>query len=298
MISATRYPYSEEQCANLHGIVCAAIRDAKIKFTPLAYAVFYQAAMNGFTCSLSDELLALEKGKTLEFGLNTLYHKYIGESCVNNIAQLDDITEQLQESSLKIKTITERSSAVLDQQIDRLDADEVSALDLSSIAGKLKKEAMTLSVSQYVFMETLTGTQSHLTDLKQKVSDLQQSINYDPLTGLHSRLAYDDFIKKTLHAESTQQLSCVIADIDQFSLLNENFGFHVGDAVLRYLAQKMKQLLGNVAFLARYSGKSFVFIFVNTNPDEVLEWAEKARRAIFYSKILLRSTKQDRKSVV
>lgn len=47
MISATRYPYSDEQCAHLHGIVCAAIRDAKIKFTPLAYAVFYQAAMNG-----------------------------------------------------------------------------------------------------------------------------------------------------------------------------------------------------------------------------------------------------------
>ncbi|MBD3767639.1 MAG: hypothetical protein IE928_06755 [Gammaproteobacteria bacterium] len=47
MISATRYPYDDEQCLHLHGIVYAAIRDAKIKFTTLSYAVFYQAAMNG-----------------------------------------------------------------------------------------------------------------------------------------------------------------------------------------------------------------------------------------------------------
>ncbi|HQT04444.1 MAG: hypothetical protein B7X52_02080 [Thiotrichales bacterium 34-46-19] len=293
MISATRYPYSDEQCAHLHGIVCAAIRDAKIKFTPLAYAVFYQAAMNGFSCALSDELLTLEKGKTLEYGLNTLYHKYIGESCINNIALLDDITENLHQGSHKIVTITEQSSAVLDQQIDRLDADDVSAVDLASIAGKLKKEVMTLSVSQYVFMDTLNEAQTHINELKEKIASLQQLVAYDQLTGLHSRFAYDEFLKKAIHADTTESLSLVIADIDQFSLLNENFGFHVGDAILRYLAQKMKQTLGNDAFLARFSGKSFVFVFLNRSPEWVMQRVEKARQAIIYSKILLRSTKQE-----
>lgn len=293
MISAIRYPYSDEQCTHLHGIVCAAIRDAKIKFTPLAYAVFYQAAMNGFTCALSDELLALEKGKTLEYGLSSLYHKYIGESCVNNIATLDDITERLHEGSHKLYSVTEQSSAVLEQQIDRLDTDDVTRQDLVSIAGKLKKQVMTLSVSQYVFKETLSDVQTHITELKQKNSQLQQLINYDALTGLHSRVAYDDFIKKALSDQSWQSLSCVMADIDHFSQLNDNFGFHVGDAVLRYLSQKMKQTLGNEAFLARYSGKTFVFIFVNTSSELLHQRVEKMRQVIFYSKILLRSTKQE-----
>lgn len=293
MISATRYPYSDEQCSHLHGIVCAAIRDAKIKFTPLAYAVFYQAAMNGFTCALSDELLALDKGKTLEYGLSGLYHKYIGESCVHNIAQLDDITEQLQQGSHKMVTVTEQSSAVLEQQIDRLDADDISEHDLVSIAGKLKKEVMTISVSQYLFLETLTHSQTHINALKQKIADLQQLVAYDQLTGLHSRFAYDEFLKKALQSDSTQSLSLVIADMDHFSALNENFGFHVGDAVLRYVAQKMKQTLAHDTFIARFSGKSFAFVFVNMSAEQVLQRVEKARQMIIYSKILLRSTKQE-----
>ena len=84
-----------------------------------------------------------------------------------------------------------------------------------------------------------------------------------------------------------------MADIDHFSQLNDNFGFHVGDAVLRYLSQKMKQTLGNEAFLARYSGKTFVFIFVNTSSELLHQRVEKMRQVIFYSKILLRSTKQE-----
>lgn len=208
-------------------------------------------------------------------------------------ALLDDITENLHKGSHKIVAITEQSSAVLDQQIDRLDADDICALDLASIAGKLKKEVMTLSVSQYVFLETLGESQSQITELKQKITDLQQLVTYDALTGLHSRFAYDEFLKKSISAHNTQALSLVIADIDHFSALNENFGFHVGDAVLRYLAQKMKQTLGNDAFLARFSGKSFVFLFINRSPEQVAQAVEKARQAIIYSKILLRSTKQE-----
>ena len=294
MISATHYPYSDEQCSHLPDIVCAAIRDSNVKFTPLSYVLFYQAAMNGFTCSLSDELMSIDKGKELEHSLNSLYHKYIGKSFINNVALLDDITEKLNEGSNNVAAITQQSSSVLDQQMNRLDADIITSSDLISIAGKLKKEVMTISISQYVFLETLTEAQAHIDELKHKIADLQKLVSVDQLTNLHSRFAYDEFLRKlTTPPKNYQTLSLAIANIDHFKVINENFGYHVGDAVLRYVSQKIKQAVTNEAFVARYSGKSFALIFVDTPPQAVEQHIQRVRNAIIYSKILIRSTKQE-----
>ncbi len=293
MISANRYPYQDEQCEQLHAIVCAAIRDSKVKFTPLSYAVFYQAAMNGFNGPLADELLALEKGKNLEYGLSQLYHKHIGESCLENIALLDEITEGIQDGSGKFLSVTQVSGNIIEQQVDRLDADHINQTELYSIAGKLKKEAMTLSVSNYQLQQSLSEAQTQLTDIKQKMSELQNMVTYDPLTGLHSRLAFEELLKKLLKNTSIESLGLIIADVDHFSDLNENYGFHVGDAVLRYISQKLKHTLETQAYIARFSGKSFAILFTNQSPSIVDGLVEKSRQALVYSKILLRATKQE-----
>jgi len=293
MIAGKRYPYSEEQCLDVHDIACTAIRDAHIKFTPLAYAIFYQAAMNGFTCPLSDSLLAIEKGKTLEYSLSDLYHKYVGDSCLNNIAVLDDITGNLQEGTQKMATVMDHSSTVINQQIDRLDAQSLTNLQLSSIAGSLKKEAVTISLSQDVFLETLSEAQEHIHELKQKVTELQKIVSFDTLTGVYSRFAYDDFIKRTFKRQEYQSLSLVMADIDHFKRLNDTFGHHVGDAVLRYVAQKLKSTLGNDSFVARWGGEEFVLIFTDMTPEAVNKAVEKGRQAIANSKVTIRNTSQE-----
>lgn len=293
MISATHYPYSDERCTDLHNIVCVAIRDSQIKFTPLAYAIFYQAAMNGFTCALSDELLTIDKGKELEFALSGLYRKYIGDSFIEEIVLLDDITNELQEGTNQLFTDLTQSGLAINQQISRLDKSALNQTQLLSIAGTLKKEATNMAFSQYVFIESLSKTQTQISTLKHKLNTLQDLVSTDPVTTIASRFAYDLFIKQAIVREPSQSLSLVIADIDHFNLLNERFSEHIGDAVLRYVAKKLKSMLNETDFIARWESDAVVMVIMNRSPTEVLRKAEEMRLAISHAHISIKSNKQE-----
>ncbi len=291
MISATHYPYSDEKCTDLHNIVCVAIRDSQIKFTPLAYAIFYQAAMNGFTCALSDELLAIDKGKELEFALSGLYRKYIGDSFIEEIGLLDDISEKLREGADQLFTNLTQSGLAINQQIDRLDSASLTQMQLSSIAGFLKKEAASMAFSQYVFIENISEAQIQISELKRKLAELQNLVATDPVTTVASRFAYDSFIKQTLPTK--QPLSLVIADIDHFNALNEHFSDHIGDAILRYIAKKLKSMLSEKDFIARWESDALIMVLVNQSPAEVMHQVEQMRLAITNAKISIKSSKQE-----
>lgn len=104
----------------------------------------------------------------------------------------------------------------------------------------------------------------------------------DSLTGVFNRRYFDMQFERELNlAERTgQPLSLIIADLDHFKSINDNFGHAAGDEVLQMVSQLMKSRLRNFDTIARYGGEEFAIILPQTNLKGALIIAERLRKTI------------------
>lgn len=83
----------------------------------------------------------------------------------------------------------------------------------------------------------------------------------DTLTKLFRRetiTSYTDYL-----IEENIPFCFMILDIDNFKLINDNYGHLVGDIVLRQVADSLKKLIGDAGVVGRYGGDEFIFILPN-----------------------------------
>jgi len=69
-------------------------------------------------------------------------------------------------------------------------------------------------------------------------------------------------------------------DIDHFKKLNDTFGHHVGDQVLRDVTSILMKDMREVDTVARYGGEEFVIILPETTEGGALYVAQRLRRAV------------------
>jgi len=84
---------------------------------------------------------------------------------------------------------------------------------------------------------------------------------HDTLTGLPNRPHATQYLDANLNLLTPSDcLACFIIDIEKLSSINESLGHHAGDSVLREIGRRLKESIGNAAFLARIDGDSFAVI--------------------------------------
>ncbi len=103
----------------------------------------------------------------------------------------------------------------------------------------------------------------------------------DPLTGLWSRRKFEEELEQGLEfaRRGKHQLSLLWIDIDDFKLINDIYGYCVGDAVLKALAAYFQDLLSD-AVIARIGGNEFGVLLMETGPNKALEKAHVLHRGI------------------
>jgi diguanylate cyclase (GGDEF)-like protein len=84
--------------------------------------------------------------------------------------------------------------------------------------------------------------------------------NYDPLSGLYTRPAFERRVKAVVTDVRTTPWSALYIDVDQLHAINENSGMHVGDALLGQLGELIRQRLPPGGFGARISGDRFAVL--------------------------------------
>jgi diguanylate cyclase (GGDEF)-like protein len=75
-------------------------------------------------------------------------------------------------------------------------------------------------------------------------------------------------------------LSIIMIDIDWFKKLNDGYGHEAGNAVLRRLAQIVKECIRDVDIFARYGGEEFVVILPQTPLVEARRIGERIRTQV------------------
>ena len=111
---------------------------------------------------------------------------------------------------------------------------------------------------------------------------LARQATTDPLTGISNRLKFND----TLSAEVRRAnrfhtpLSLIMFDIDHFKQINDAFGHHTGDAVLRELTGLVARSVRVHDLFARWGGEEFMIMVTNSIADNARIFAEKLRQQI------------------
>ena len=126
-----------------------------------------------------------------------------------------------------------------------------------------------------------------ITSRKHIEKELHQQATTDPLTGILNRRAF--FEKANQEVARSQRylktLSILMLDIDHFKLINDNFGHHNGDKVLRRFAQEAKKPLRTNDYISRVGGEEFAITLPETDLASANKIAERVRHIVQELKI-------------
>ncbi|MCI0150330.1 diguanylate cyclase [Paraburkholderia sediminicola] len=106
---------------------------------------------------------------------------------------------------------------------------------------------------------------------------------HDPLTGLPNRRHLREQLGRMLqeHADSPDAGPAVMyLDLDGFKHVNDDFGHHAGDAVLRTVAQRLKKTLRHGETVVRLGGDEFAIIVEHATYAAGTEVAQRIIRRL------------------
>jgi diguanylate cyclase (GGDEF)-like protein len=111
---------------------------------------------------------------------------------------------------------------------------------------------------------------------------VQRQATTDDLTGLVNRRRFIEALESEIVRANTfgSPLSVVLGDLDHFKLVNDRFGHHTGDEVLRQFAELVRQHLREVDVPGRIGGEEFAIVLPETDAAGAVAVAERVRRSL------------------
>lgn len=127
------------------------------------------------------------------------------------------------------------------------------------------------------------GTTRDITELKVSEARISYLATRDPLTELPNRLLFNDRLEQgTINARrSGEAVGVLFIDLDRFKNINDSLGHHVGDLLLKEVAQRMSACLRGGDTIARLGGDEFVIALEHLRKaEDAANVAEKIIRSL------------------
>ncbi|MBZ0104374.1 MAG: bifunctional diguanylate cyclase/phosphodiesterase [Sulfuricella denitrificans] len=118
--------------------------------------------------------------------------------------------------------------------------------------------------------------------LDQKNTELWTMAHRDPLTGVSNRRSFDEDWKMLLSVASGHRVtvSVMLFDCDHFKPINDTYGHHIGDLVLKMIAQALQATLRSGDRLYRLGGDEFATMFLDSDISQIEEVAKRCVEAV------------------
>ena len=110
--------------------------------------------------------------------------------------------------------------------------------------------------------------------LEESLSSMSEKIYTDSLSRVNNRKYYDE----KLASQNCQAL--VMADIDFFKGINDNFGHQCGDEAIAAVASMLHSAVRNRDCVVRYGGDEFLISFIGIMPDVLKKRLEQMCAAV------------------
>ena len=115
-----------------------------------------------------------------------------------------------------------------------------------------------------------------------EIEEVTRRARTDSLTGLANRRHFDEQLRRVV-AETDRfggTCSLLLIDLDHFKAVNDGLGHQAGDAVLKHVAQLMRDAVRTVDLCARYGGEELAILLPQTSQAGAVELADRLRQTL------------------
>lgn len=115
----------------------------------------------------------------------------------------------------------------------------------------------------------LVEAEQQIVELRRDLAQTSEKVRRDNLTGTLNRSGLEEIWSREIQVARTNAtpLSIGLLDIDNFKLLNDQYGHIVGDEALVHLTSVIRNALHGTDTMARYGGEEFVILLPDTDAD-------------------------------
>lgn len=139
---------------------------------------------------------------------------------------------------------------------------------------KFSAHTASLQFENDALLTTLSEAKQALESINKK---LEHAATHDPLTDLANHSLFEKMFSDAMQRAKLEQklLALLFLDIDNFKEINDAYGHHIGDLLLKKIVERIKRKLKNHIRAARYGGDEITIIYENiNNPEEIAEFAQ------------------------
>jgi diguanylate cyclase (GGDEF)-like protein len=157
----------------------------------------------------------------------------------------------------------------------------VMTLGLVALLAQLRERERELGAANRRLNSANTDLEELVLERTSKLQALNTQLTHlaltDSLTGLFNRRAFFDRARRELDIARRydRPLALMILDLDHFKEVNDRYGHHAGDVVLKKVAETLSRDTRAADTFARYGGEEFVLISPETGLDGAVQAANR-----------------------
>lgn len=131
--------------------------------------------------------------------------------------------------------------------------------------------------------------ESDLKRLEKELEKLKIEKDVDFLTGVYNRRGYTSavLIMEKKYTDFKSKYAIVFIDLDDFKLVNDNYGHESGDKVLKTFSVVIKKSLREADIVARYAGEEFIALISYEDVKEVNNFISRVKDIVLKHKFIL-----------
>ena len=135
----------------------------------------------------------------------------------------------------------------------------------------------------------LTVLRTHISTLEERIEhqaamieSLAEKANHDSLTGLYNRRGMEDALAKAIENFNRygHEGALMMFDLNGFKQVNDVYGHAAGDALLRHVAEVLRENTRGTDSLCRLGGDEFMVFLVGAGLSQALIMARRLRMAL------------------
>ncbi len=280
-----QYSQTREQSAEILRITIGHMGRQQASFHPASYALWYEHAA-GLNPPLSVELEARINANSplTEADVWRLYSTYIAsrdaqavESMRSELLQLLNDTSDLASSSgVHVVAFGEQL-----QGHSRNLQKSATAARIEEVLRDLLEQTQHMCTVNSTLSQQLASSTQKVHDLTHRLRNTQAEALTDPLTGLRNRRGLERALEERRDAaQGLKGVSLMLADVDHFKRINDEFGHLAGDQVLQAVARTFHTRTKGCDIAARLGGDEFAVLLPETTAEGALALAEQIRAAL------------------
>ena len=150
--------------------------------------------------------------------------------------------------------------------------------DDSSIIEAYSLGAVDYLIKPFRAVELIARVKLNL-QLQETINQLEYFANYDAMTNIYNRRKFFD-LATSRFKKSKNNLYAVMLDIDKFKNINDTYGHHTGDIVIKMIVSTIKENIDDDMILGRIGGEEFAIICNATSKDYIFDKIEDIRKTV------------------